>query len=288
MDDRANEGEEPVVSGGPEPGESFRARVRACRWAIVLAAIGLALQTVDLALGRVVDFSRGRRPDPTIRALATLIESPGWSWWVGSPITWCTVVASYLLIGKFRSPTWNARAVPLAAMNTVDVGLWLIAHARELGLGESVAQLLPPFSVLRMGLEGLQWLELILFAALCAELGAKLGHPDMETAQHAARASALGGLIVWGLNFAMLLHWATRNFRWVGPRRWMQWHLFHSMALVMLALTAFQATVLCLTAARRCRDWLRRQDAADPADLLTPQVDPYFDEWKARDRDAWS
>jgi hypothetical protein len=263
-------------------------RIAACRAAFTLATFGLALQTFNLGLGRLLDFSRGRRADPMFRALASVLQSPEWSWWVGSPITWCTVIASYLLIGKLQTPKWNNRAVALAAMNTVDVGLWMIDHARDLGLGDSWARLVPPFSVFRFGLGGLQWLELILFATLCAQLGGRLGHSEMETTQQAARASGMGGLILWGMTFAMLLHWASLPVGGIGLRRQMQWYMFYSMALVMQALTAFQTTVLCLTAVRRCRDWLRTEKAPSQSDVLAPQADPFFDAWKQRDDNAWS
>ena len=274
-------------AGEQESPEDFLSRVNRCRWAFTLAALGLGIQTVDLALGRVADLTRGRANDPAIRALLELMESRQWSWWVHTPITWFALIASYALIGKFRTPTWNTRSVALAAMNTVDLGLWLIAHARELGLGDTLGRLLPPFSILRYGLEALQWLELILFAMLCSELGAMIGRKDMDAAQYATRASAMGGLILWATNFSMLVYWNLQRFPRVGWRQQMEWHMFRSMAMVMLAITAFQVTALCLTAARRCRDWLRSQHSASESDLPTASSEAFFQDWQERDRNAW-
>ena len=267
---------------------AFDGSVKRCRWAFTLAALGLGIQTVDLVLGRFADLTRGRANDPAIRSLLALMESPQWSWWVGTPITWFTLIASYALVGVVRTPTWTTRSILLAAMNTVDLGLWLIAHAGALGLGEAVGRLLPPFSLLRIGLESLQWFELIMFAGLCTELGKLINRHEMEAAQYAARASALGGLLLWGVNFMLLISWSVQPFPRVGWRQQMEWHMFRSISLVLLAITVFQVTALCLTAARRCLDWQKRYIAGQDRDSSPANHDPFFDEWEERDRNAWN
>ena len=268
---------------------SFRKRVGQCRWAFTLAALGLGVQTIDLALGLIVNFNRGRGADPGLRKLVDLVDSPQWSWWVGTPITWLTLIASYFLIGKFKTATWNSRAIPLAMMNTIDLGLWFIAHAREMGL-ENLARLLPPFSIARYALQGLQWFELLCFATLCAEYGTRLGYQELETGRHVARASAICGFSTWCLLMVSLLSWHARGLQFVGWRERMQWHMFHSMSMAILMITVFNVTCLCLRSARRGQSWLLnqlpRESIGADVSVRTAESD-FLKDWKERDRNAF-
>lgn len=69
------------------------------------------------------------------RALFRLMSDPNWSWFVGTPITFGSVIGMYMLWGRWSNPGWKRRAGILAVLGVADVALWVLDHHEALGLG---------------------------------------------------------------------------------------------------------------------------------------------------------
>lgn len=254
-----------------------RPRYRICRFAFGLAGIALGVQSAEIALHLYAMFTSDGRLGP-------LIGHPAWSWWVGTPITFGAALASYLFIGRFPDEAWNRRALLLAAMNTFDIGLWVSDHARELP-AVNLLGFWAQNPLVREGLYGLQWFELWLFTALAGELIRHLGRETTGDMQRTGRALAGFGFFAWLVSFAM-----EYSLRAGGvpprPRVLRQHFMMWLLSRVLLAATAFQATAMCLIAARECRKLL--------GELRRAESEPGF--WptsggeggKAKQRDDWT
>jgi hypothetical protein len=59
---------------------------------------------------------------------------PWYPWLVGAPITWGSLVGSYLLWGRWSEPSWQRRAGLLVLMNGFDLLTWFLHNAEALGL----------------------------------------------------------------------------------------------------------------------------------------------------------
>src|SRR5262245_27385964 len=104
-----------------------RPRYRLVGGGFGLIGLALGLLSMDAAL----DFAWLLSWHPGLRAL---MGNPTWSWLVGTPITFASLIGSYLLWGRWTEPRWQRRAGLLLLMNTGDVGLWMTQHARDFGL----------------------------------------------------------------------------------------------------------------------------------------------------------
>lgn len=254
----------------------LRPRYRLCRLAFGLGALALALQSADIALTIGSRFLEA--PE-----LSHLVGHPNWRLSVGTPITWGAFLSALLLVGRWRDLSWNRRAGLLLLLNALDVGFWASDNARLLGLA------LPPRRdnwLLHVCL-AMQWVELMLFASLASEVSAHLGRPDAAEASRPARTMGLIGLGLW---FVTLLACTV-----LVPGRWpvfqvrvLEVFLLLLASWALMAVMAFQVTVLCAHASRECGRLLSEL-ARDPqeAHLPRPSAGP-FEEPPSKRRDPWA
>ena len=258
--------------------EDLRPRYRLCQAGFALLALGLGLLCGDAAL----DFAYWCSGSP---AIAALVRDPLWTWLVGAPITWGTLVGSFLLWGRWTEPSWQRRAGLLLLMNGIDLVHWTLRHGDALGL--RIGEL--PHGWLRSQLSGgMGWIELALSATLAADLSVHLGRKEAPDSSRGARALAMVGLVVWGLFFLQHTHWR----RWpLRPRNFLtpETYLLLIGQSLLLAITAFQVTALCILAARQCGHYLRELDriAADRDRFLLPSEPDPDGRPSAPDRDDW-
>jgi hypothetical protein len=233
-----------------------RSRYRVCRFAFALGAVALGCQSAQIVLHLYASFSG----DPRIEQL---IGQQVWQFWIGPPITFGAALSSYLLIGRFPDETWNRRAIMLAAMNTFDIGLWLSDHSQELNLLHPVL-LWVQHPLAREGVQVLQWFELGLFMALASDLIRHLGRESAIDLQRTGRATAVFGFLAWLVGYIMLYARASGLVRARGRGHWRfirQYYMLNLLTRLLLAMTAFQATVLCALASRDCAQLLSELDA---------------------------
>ena len=233
----------------------LRPRYRVCRVAFVLSALAHGLLGAD-GLCHVFTFLSGDWN------LFQVFESPYWDWLVGAPITWGSVLASYLLIGRFPDSRWRRRAWLLAAMNSADLIQWSLDHAEILGLPAGLGG--GGRSILSMVMGPLTNLaELILSADLAGELMGHLGHRDEATPRiQAARMVAGIALMLWALLQMNL--WDLQIGR-VPQLRRMRGDAFNLFlgSLGAQAITAMIVAFLCLRAGLICNEVLVAIDRHD-------------------------
>src|SRR5205823_13017835 len=168
------------------PVETYLLRYRLCRAGFALIALGLSLLCLDMACHLAIWMTRDGK-------LLGMIQHPLWSWMVGAPITWSTLLGSYLLWGRWTEPGWQRRAGLLVFMNFIDLIQWAVEHGDALGL--RLGTVGHPW--LRYQLGGLfNWVELALCASLAADVSAHLGRTDAPQAGQTSRAFAIVGLVL--------------------------------------------------------------------------------------------
>jgi hypothetical protein len=226
-----------------ETDDDPRARYRILRFAFALGAVALGIQSAEIALHLFVTFTGDAH-------IEKLLGLPGWRYWIGPPITFGAALSAYLTIGRFPDDSWNRRAILLSAMNTFDIGLWVADHAQELNLLNPLV-LWVKHPLIREGVYVLQWFELGLFMSLASDLIRHLGRDSAIDLQRTGRATALFGLITWLVGYGMAYAGATGMVR-ANRRFFRQYHMLKLLSSLLLAMTAFQATVLCLVASRDC------------------------------------
>src|SRR5579864_2994688 len=101
--------------------EELRHNYRLCRAGFALIALGLTLLSLDSGCLLAGFLMRSRD-------LWSLRLTTWWDWLVGAPITWCTLVGSYLLLGRSSDPVWQRRAGLLVIMNGIDMIVWTLHH----------------------------------------------------------------------------------------------------------------------------------------------------------------
>ncbi len=262
-----------------DPFHDPRPNYRLCLWAFRLGAVALGIQAAVLALGVVLNFSG----DKSLMPLRALVQSATWDWYVGTPLTWGAALSSWLLVGRFAERGWNARALLLSLMNSFDVLLWLHQHAAALQVSFAIPYMNDEWA--RRGVGVLQWFELYLFAGLAAQTSAGVGFRATSDVARAARGTAVFGLMVWMFAFFSL---SSLRFGWarrVDRRFVVEMLLMWEMAATLLAITAFQATVVCMMTARACRTHLAHLKAERDDDALFGPRNASFDD--RRDEDPW-
>ena len=241
-------------------GDDFehRARYRLCRAGFALAALGLALMSLDSACWLLTQFTRWFE-------LLQLLRSPAWDWTVGVTITASTLLGPLLLWGRWSEPHWQRRAGVLVVLNLVDVGYWAWRHGDLFGLWRGAMP--PHWWLSTMLIIGSSWVQFGLFGSLAADLSAHLGAKPAPEAGQRARALAAAGAGVWLVALWHLTNWRrwplTPQFSPLGPLIW-------TGMTALRALAAFQVAALCLAACRDCARMLRDLDRAARFDLDGP------------------
>lgn len=259
---------------GHDPFEDHRPRYRLLKLAFTLGAIALGLQSAEVALQLLAGFGG-------VRDLQRLMNDPRWGLFVGTPITWLAVVSAYLLIGRWRDPRWNRRVGLLVVMNTFDLLLW----ASEAGPALGVHLVAIQNDWVRHLVRVLQWFELLIFAALAAQVALHLGRRQAAHYAGSVRTFCIVGVVIW----AILLVGATTWTVWPPVFRIasIEMLLLYLGSFAILGLAAYQTTILCILAARSCGEALADLHKADnDHDLLRSRSDNSAD-WPAHRDDPW-
>ncbi len=183
----------------------------------------------------------------------TLRAQPFWMWLVDAPITWGSLLGSYLIWVACSETPWRRWAGLLVLMNAVDAALWTISRSDELGLPWSALGQRHHWSIFLVA-AGLGWCELTILAGLALKLLVDAGltkAPVPPGKPHSAVPGVASiGLVVWALFVVTQTDWTTWLPRpLLGPAYPLL--LLSSAALYTLA--SFLVTVQCLTVSRYCR-----------------------------------
>lgn len=270
----------------------------------------LSLVVVDSVLWLVVivvDLP-GIRP-----ALIGLLDNPGWRWSMSVGILVGSVGGMLMMPNRWTQASWNRKAVPLALLGLLDVGLWLQDHSSVFGL-EPLLPLDYAWSMSQFGAFS-GWIELALTAGLALEV-AEHRHAERastETLDEQAQAQLallpvedwitghrlVGGpsavaaaRLPWGLAVLGLGLWLTL---FVGRVDWNAGFPFQPRPIrdevlllillvqsLLLLLIASFVNLLCLVAARRCGFEIARltppaplSDSHDVDGFFKPKEDPF-------------
>ncbi|MBX6312894.1 MAG: hypothetical protein IRY99_08275 [Isosphaeraceae bacterium] len=253
-------------------------RYRLCQAGFGLIALAIGLLCADAALDLAWLFTGHR-------GILALTHDRLWTWLVGAPITWGSLIGSYLLWGRWSEPRWQRRAGLLVLMNTIDLVLWFLNHGDELGLwiGEV------PHRWLRGNLAmGLGWAELGLMAGLAADVSDHLGKgPETIAGGTVAKSFAGVGAAIWALWFLGMTDWG----RWPLGHRWLTPPLYLLLvgSTLVLTLTTFQVAALSILASRHCGEFVRELKGNDPMlELLRSRSEQESDDfWEAPRPDPW-
>ena len=254
-------------------------RYRVCRAGFAMVSVGLSL----LALSAAVTLARMFVPSPD---LERMVADPLWRWVVGAPITWLTLIGSYLLWAGWTDQVWRRKAGLLLLMNSIDAVQWTLDHAEDLGL--RVGAVGHPWLRYQAG-SLFNWVEFALAARLAFALTERLGGGDAAL-RHKARMFCLAGMTLWAFGFLRLTDWLhpwpliPRGRRLGGPIGLLM--LLGMETLTLLAL--LNIIPLCVSACRACS----RAAAEGPgeeeqgADLLRSRSETWEEEnpWKSPDQ----
>jgi uncharacterized membrane protein len=227
--------------------EQLRPRYGLCRAGFGLIALSIAL----LCLSNACHLAQLLSQNPFLKQF---LDSSFWNWAVGAPITWASLLGSYLLWGRWKEPEWQRRAGLLVLMNFIDLITWFVQNREAFGLGTGElrhAWLMNQVTVI------LGWSEMLLMSGLATDLILHLGEEQQPEISRASQTLSILGL---GLAVIMLL----LRTAWDWPLRPLPPnHLTIMMYLgseLLMTMTAFQVTAVSIMAARRCGQYLRELD----------------------------
>jgi hypothetical protein len=261
-----------------------RPNYRVCQTGFALIALALGLLCIDAVLDLTTWFTGNQ-------AIRMVLSDPLWTWLVGAPITWGSLLGSYLLLGRWPEPSWRRRVGLLVLMNTADAGFWILNHGDALGL--RLGPMPHPWARMHLGM-AMGWAELALIATLAADVSVRAGDGQTQAveASRAARSCALFGAMLWAIWFLTQTRW--NHWPLVAQRLSLEGVLLMLASVLLLALTAFQVTILCIMASRQCGRMIRDLNQADQEhDLLRSRSeiawqDPSYDDpWTAPRSDPW-
>ncbi len=262
--------------------DDLRRRYRLGRTAFGLLAVGVGLLFLNAAtfLAYLVTFNQ---------ELGNLIQGPVWEWAVGSPITWATVLGTFLLVGCWDDPSWRRRAAILVVMHLVDLVTWAFQHAEAFGFEEV------DFGhawLLDQAVRGIGWAEFLLFIGLANDQVERLGQSSERPMGQGARLVAAVGLIYWAIVFIDQTNW---KHAWPLVQRPIQPPKMYMTLLsstLLVAIGSFQVTVICLAACRHTGQALGElAHDPDPDGLLRSRSEDFGDApkpwWDKADDDPW-
>jgi hypothetical protein len=243
---------------------------RMCWAAFALLSVGHVLFCLDMTL-ELLAFPL----IPGNRDLQGLLSSPWWDYLVGAPITWISLVGSYLLWGRWLEPTWQRRAGLLVVMNLADAILWTLHHGDDLGLRlGGIGHEWFRYALAR----ALGWAEFALMASLASDVAAHLGREDAAEAGTMARSCTFVGAALWGLWFFVTTDWHRGWPLARGPMRFLELWLLMFGWQILLTVVLYQVTALCISACRLCGQELTAMAREDEQhDLLRSPSEVFAD-----------
>jgi hypothetical protein len=266
--------------------EEQRHRYRLCRVGFGLIAVGLWLLCINSALFLAFLGTLDRD-------ILNLLHHPWWDWGVGAPITFTTLIGSYLLWGRSSDPVWVRRAALLVIMNFIDLVMWGAEHSEALGL--RLGPIGHDWLRFQVG-KGLSWAEFILFASMAADMSRQIGKNPSPEKEMAARSLATVGLVFWAIVFVAQTSWEVS---WpLQPKLVPQeisrevWHLTLFGTCLLTTVTTFQVAALNTAAFLQCGRAVNQMNQEDLAeDLLKSRSESFADNnsdrWYVNDEDPW-
>lgn len=237
----------------------YRPRYRLSRLGFLLAGLASGLMTFDAA----VHLATLLWPD---WPLAGLVSAGTWHLGGGGTIVVAAVLGSYLLWGRWREPSWQARSGLLVLLALAGAVAWVLQQATALGL-EGVDFPREWAYHLRIGL---RWGWMALLAGLAADVVVHLGREEGHDTRASIYALVLASAVIWGLD---LLHhtewagvWPPRRRPFWSPLTWPLWLALNGLR----GLAGFFLTSLALLAARECTTLIRELDRTEAAHDLFP------------------
>ena len=249
-------------------------RYRLCRAGFAAIGLGLALMGFSAAFEVMVVFS-GLPPQ-----LEALARHPVWTWAINAPITWLTLVGSYLLWAGRSDAGWRRRAGILLVLNTIDAVQWGVAHGEDLGM--RLGAVGHPWLRAQVGM-GFNWIEYALCATLAADLAGMLGDEKAADFGNKVRALAAAGGALWAIGLVHVTDW---NRGWPLVPRPLGFRpdplLFLSWigGLALTVLTTLNVVALCAAACRRCSHAIvqARPEDEHGLDLLRSRSETWDDD----------
>lgn len=193
-----------------------------------------------------------------------LVHSELWKW-LDVPVVWGSVLGSYLLIGRFSTPSWQRRAGLLLAMCCVDAVLWGLDHADALGFAE--VEFGHRWFRYSLG-QALSWPEFALLASLSSDMLVHLGVGQAGETGRSTRSLAGTGAVVWMLLFMIRTDWRAG---WpLCVRRVVKADmLILDLGATMIATIALiQVTALAIAATRQCSSLIAELRSREQGDHL--------------------
>ena len=228
----------------PEP---LRRRYGLCRVGFGLAGVALLLLAADLALHILIHLIRltsGRTPE-----WAWIVLTDGWAWLVGAPITWLSLIGTYLLWGRWSESSWQRRAGLLVVLNLCDLLYWGTTHAEKAGIGGM--GLADDWFLSNLS-RSFGWAELALTASLAADLGSHLGSKRAAEAGRATRSLVATAAMLWFFLFCNETAW-DRGWPLVrAPLNDLGTYAMIIGIIGLQAMASLQVAGLCFAASREC------------------------------------
>ncbi len=248
--------------------ERPRLRRRLRRYGLGFSCLGLGLAIASLStISFVLLILAGPGGHMALRQMF-----PHWELIEETAVVWSTLIGACLIWGHWPDRAWLRRSGLLLMMCLVDLVLWSLDHAADLGLSEGKFG----HDWFRRSLgSALGWSEYALIAGLAADLATHLGESRAGEFGRAARSLATTGAMVWSLYFFSRTNWDSPFW----PLREVAWNRSTLMLMLGLAvlgaINLMQITVLSLIASRSCGQKLRemaREDRDPEVFTLPPEA----------------
>jgi len=226
----------------------YRSTLRRLSLGFSTLALALILASLSSIGGLLLVFT-GRFQNPGV-----LMGISHFDLILETAIVWVSTIGVALLWGRWPDASWTRRSGLLLLMCLVDVVLWSLDHAKDLGFVD--AKIGHDWFRRSLG-QAMGWSEFALIASLAADLAARLGEPQALDFGKAARSLATTGAIVWFTYFYFQTDWNNQ----IWPLRMRRLDrgsillLLGTMVLGSIALV--QVSALSLLASRCCGKALR-------------------------------
>jgi hypothetical protein len=198
--------------------------------------------------------------------LSLRILRSNWFQWLDMPIAWGCLIGTTLLWGRWEHTGWQRRVGLLLVMCLVDVGLSLLDHGPDLGMG--TAQIGHDWFRSNLG-QALGWAEFALLATLSCDYLEHLGVEQARDSGRSTRAMAATGAVLWMVIFCLRTDWSSGwPLKDRAGRPSIEEFLLYQGSLLIWAITLMQVTALTIFSARQSgyvlEELEREYEANDP------------------------
>ena len=251
-----------------------RRQLRRHRMGYSLLSLSLVVASLS-TIGQLILIFSGQR-----RGLGAVLGISQWDLIEDTVVVFATLLGVALLFGRWPDENWRRRSGLLLLMAMIDVVLWGLDHANELGIADGRAD--HEWFCRSLG-AALGWSEFALLAGLAGDEASQLGEPQAADFAKAVRSLATTGAMVWFSYFYFRTDWTGP----LWPLR--ERPLDRNGAMLALgyavlgAILLVQTSGLTLLAGRCCERTLREMAAEDKAvDLLPSRSEAGWEEMNSR------